>query len=81
MTFRLLHVSQAALQQVGNLGGRLEPLRRILGVEFADDPLQPDGNIGIERADRCRFDIAYLPDDGQAGTAAERSPAACAWEK
>ena len=42
---RLAEVGEAAAEQVGDLGGRLEPLGRVLGVEPGDDRLEPVGDV------------------------------------
>ena len=48
----MLQVREERFEQLGHLGGGLEPLGRVLGVEPRDDRRQPGGDVGVELADR-----------------------------
>ena len=71
----ILEVEQMLLQEVGNLGGRLEPLVGGLRQEFADDVRQPGGDGRVDVADwrRCVVTDSLQDGEGLAGLEGRRA--------
>ena len=66
---RLLDVSEPALQQVGNLGGGLEAIGRVLGEQAVDHGFKPVGEFWVQLADRPVTIFTDPFEDGQRRTA------------
>lgn len=71
----LLNMREASLQQIGQLSRCSKSPRRVFRVQLADDPFQPCGHVGIDRADGYWLHVANLANDCDAAFTAEWSPA------
>ena len=70
----VLDMCQVAAQQIGHLGGRLEPLLPVFCQQPVDDCDQPIGDFRVDRADGTRRVVTDSPHYGQGALGAKRGP-------